>query len=68
MNLPFMNLGMTELGILSVILLFVVALGNYSRNTALGYWGSVLLAFLGSPLGAFLIITYLKLRSAPKDK
>ncbi|MGN7205582.1 hypothetical protein ACTHQF_15005 [Pedobacter sp. SAFR-022] len=68
MNLPFLNLGMTEFGILSVILLFIVALGNYGRNTALGYWGSVLLCFLASPLGAFLVITYLKLRSAPKHR
>ena len=68
MNFPFMNLGMTELGIFSIILLIIVALGNYGRNTALGYWGSVLLAFLGSPLGAFLIITFLKFRNAPKER
>lgn len=68
MNFSLLNLGITEFGILAVILMFIVALGNYGRNTALGYWGSVLLSIIRSPLGAFLIITYLKLRGTPKHR
>jgi len=45
-------------------ILTIVALGNYGRNTPLGYWGSVLLAMLGTPLVAFIVIFILRNRKA----
>ena len=65
MLLTFLNLGITEfILILSLILLLIVGVGNYGKNTALGYWGSVLLSILSSPIIAFIIISILKSRKS----
>ena len=42
--------------------ILVIALGNYGKNTALGYWGSILLSIFVTPIFAFIIISYLKRR------
>lgn len=64
MRITFSNLQGPEIGLIAVILIFVIALGNYGRNTALGYWGSILLTFLSTPLGAFIIIYILRARKS----
>jgi hypothetical protein len=56
------SLGKAELIIIAVALIPILALGNYGRGTALGYWGSVLLSIFSTPLIAFIIILYLKTR------
>lgn len=58
------SLGKAELIIIAILLIPILALGNFGRNTALGYWGSVLLSIFSTPLGAFLIILYLKTRKS----
>jgi len=63
MLLTFFNLGIPEMVFMLIILLIIMAVGNYGKNTALGYWGSVLLSVLSTPLVAFIIISILKSRS-----
>ncbi|MBG6234401.1 ABC-type transport system involved in multi-copper enzyme maturation permease subunit [Pedobacter sp. CAN_A7] len=63
MLLKFLNLGITEMFFVLIILLLIIAIGNYGKNTALGYWGSVLLSILSTPIVAFIIISIIKLRS-----
>lgn len=61
MTLAFLNIGVPELLIVLVFGFFLlIAIGNYGRNTALGYWGSVLLAIFTTPLIAFLVILVLR--------
>jgi hypothetical protein len=64
MLLTFLNLGTTEIVIFSLLLLIIIAIGNYGKNTALGYWGSVLLSVLSSPVVAFIIILILRARKS----
>jgi len=65
MLLTFLNLGITEIIlIISLFLLMIIAMGNYGKNTALGYWGSVLLSILSSPIVALIIISILKARNS----
>lgn len=63
MLLTFFNLGTPEMVIILIILLVIMAVGNYGKNTALGYWGSVLLSILSTPLVAFIIISIIKFRA-----
>lgn len=63
MILTFLNLGIIEIVFVLITLLIIIAVGNYGKNTALGYWGSVLLSVLSTPLVAFIIISILKSRS-----
>ena len=57
----FLSFGVGFLAIVMVVwLLLIVALGNYGRNTELGYWGSVLLAIFTTPVIAFIVILVLK--------
>ena len=60
MSLSF--IGVQEGLLILIAILIIVAVGNYSRNTRLGYWGSVLVAILGSPLLAFIVIFILRNR------
>lgn len=41
-------------------LLFINAVGNYGRDTALGYWGTLLLALFTTPITALIIIAIWK--------
>jgi uncharacterized membrane protein len=63
MLLTFLNLGSVEIGILLFLLLVIIAIGNYGKNTALGYWGSVLLALVSTPVVAFIVILVLRSRN-----
>lgn len=60
MTLAFLNLGFPELILIGLGLLLIIAIGNYGRNTALGYTGSIILAVLSTPLVAFIIIAIIK--------
>jgi len=61
MKLSFINIGGQEVVLIGIILLIIfVAIGNYGKNTALGYWGSVILAVLTTPLIAFGVLYYLR--------
>lgn len=64
MTLGFLNIGAPEIILIVVGLFFVIAIGNYGKDTALGYWGSILLSILATPLIAFIVITILKFRKA----
>jgi hypothetical protein len=63
MLLTFSNFGTVEIVLVLFILLLIIGVGNYGKNTALGYWGSVLLSFLSTPFVAFIIISILKQKS-----
>lgn len=56
-------IGTPEILLIIVAIIFVIGIGNYGRDTQLGYTGSVLLAILTSPIIAFLVIYYLKYRA-----
>ena len=58
MILAFMGTG--ELLLILVGVIIIIALGNYGKDTALGYWGSILLSIIVTPLIAFFVISYLK--------
>lgn len=60
MTLAFLNLGFPEMILIGLGLLLIIAIGNYGRNTALGYTGSIILAVLSTPLVAFIIIAIIK--------
>jgi len=61
MTLAFLNLGFPELILVGGLgLLLIIAIGNYGRNTALGYTGSIILAIFSTPIVAFLIISIIK--------
>jgi ABC-type transport system involved in multi-copper enzyme maturation permease subunit len=60
MILAFLNMGAAEILVVLIGLILIIALGNYGRNTTLGYWGSILLSIIVTPVIAFFIISYLK--------
>jgi ABC-type transport system involved in multi-copper enzyme maturation permease subunit len=64
MTLAFLNLGGGEVLIVVLALFFIIALGNYGKDTIFGYWGSVLLAIFTTPLIAFIILAYVKSKAA----
>jgi hypothetical protein len=64
MTLALHGLGAQEVLLIIVSLLFVVLLGNYGKNTVFGYWGSVLLAMFTTPIIAFIILYYVKNKTA----
>lgn len=66
MNFLLLNLGAIEIIIFVVALLLILALGNYGRNTALGYWGSILLALVSTPIIAFIVISVIKTRTSSR--
>jgi hypothetical protein len=49
-------LGIAEILLILICLALIIAVANYGKDTALGYWGTVVLALFTSPLVAFLII------------
>lgn len=64
MTLAFYGIGGGEAIIIILALFFIILLGNYGRNTVFGYWGSVLLAIITTPLIAFAILAYVKSKTA----
>lgn len=61
MTLAFLNIGTTEMiFILAIGLGLIIAVANYGRNTALGYWGTLLLAIFSSPIVAFVVAAVLR--------
>lgn len=61
MTLAFLNIGSTEFALIFIVLiLIVIAVANYGKDTALGYWGSIALALLTSPIVALIVILFLK--------
>ena len=62
MKLAFLNIGGAEIILVIVAILLIVAIGRYGKDTALGYWGSILLAIFTTPIIAFIVITFLNVR------
>jgi len=64
MTLAFLDIGGVEFTLIILIALAVFwSIGNYGKDTALGYRGSVLLSMLLTPLVALAIIRIIKSRS-----
>ncbi len=62
MTLAFIEFGFIEIIFIIIWIAIIYAVGNYGRDTALGYWGSILLAIFTTPLIAFIVILVLKKR------
>lgn len=62
MTIAYMNIGGPEIILLIFVLFAIIAIGNYGRNTQLGYWGSVLLCLFSSPIIGFAVVYYLRSR------
>jgi hypothetical protein len=60
MTFAFIDFGAGELVYIIIYVLLVFAAGNYGRNTALGFLGSILLAIFFTPLIAFIVIVILR--------
>ncbi len=61
MTLAFFNIGGTEMALIFLIgILLLAFIGNYGKDTQFGYWGSILLAIVVSPVIAFFIILFLR--------
>jgi len=60
MNLAFLNIGTIELVVIVLAISLIIAVANYGRDTALGYWGSLALSLITSPVVAFIVILFLK--------
>lgn len=60
MILAAFNFGLIEMFAMAVALLLIVLVGNFGKNTFFGYWGSILLAILTTPVIAYLIILFTK--------
>jgi hypothetical protein len=54
-------------GLIILWVLFINAVGNYGRDTVLGYWGTLLLAFLSTPIVALIIVAIIRSRTPPPD-
>lgn len=64
MILAFLNMGGMELVIVLISLLLIIVLGNYGKDTALGYWGTILLSVFLTPIVALAVVLYLKNKPA----
>lgn len=66
MLLDFVNFGIWEIIIITFVIFVAFfifeQIGKYGEDTALGFWGSVLLAVFVSPIAALLIIFIIKPR------
>ncbi|MGF7081256.1 hypothetical protein [Mucilaginibacter sp. UYCu711] len=54
-------------GFIALWLLFINAVGQYGKDTALGYWGTILLAVLSTPITALIIVAIVRSRTPPPD-
>ena len=63
MTLAFIDIGAQELIIILLILILIIPLAKYGKDTALGYWGTVLLAIFASPLIALIVVFVLRRRT-----
>jgi hypothetical protein len=59
-------MGSIEILLITALFATVIGLGNYGRNTALGYWGSILLTVFSSPIVAFIVIRILRNKTVIK--
>ena len=66
MILAFAGIGTFEIIVILLALFLTIAVGNYGRDTKLGYWGSVLLSIFSSPIVAAIIIYAIKPKKTPK--
>jgi hypothetical protein len=67
MTFAYLGIGVPEMIFIVMGVLFIIAVGNYGRDTQLGYLGSVLLAIITSPIVAFIVIYYLKYREKTRQ-
>jgi hypothetical protein len=63
MLLTILNMDYGAIAFGSIIILLILGVSNYGKDTALGYRGSLLLTLLSTPVVAFIIISFLKIRS-----
>ena len=63
MTLAFIDIGAQELILILLILILIISVARYGKNTALGYWGTILLALFASPLIALIVVLILRRRT-----
>ncbi len=66
MTLAFFDFGI--IGILLIVLdiILIIWVAQLGKSTALGYFGTLLIAIFGSPLLALIIVLILKTRSSKR--
>jgi hypothetical protein len=64
MTLAYLNMGTAEIVLLLIMVVSIGAVAQYGKNTILGFWGSLALAILASPLAAFIVIAIIRYRTA----
>jgi len=63
MTLAYLNISGPEVILIFSYFLLIIWVGHYGRQTALGYWGTIMIALFASPLLAFAIVYFLNNRS-----
>lgn len=61
-------MGIFEIVLFGSIIIIILAVGNYGRNTSLGYGGSLFLAIFTTPLTAFIVIYIIRRNDKRRDK
>lgn len=54
------NISWPEISLIFLIFVLIFAIGQYGRNTSLGYTGTVLVCLLATPLVGFALVYFLK--------
>ncbi|MES3018063.1 MAG: hypothetical protein V4721_09800 [Bacteroidota bacterium] len=62
MTLAFFGISGAEFPLILAAVVIIMSIGNYGRDTQLGYKGTVILCLLASPLLGFAIVYFLKAR------
>lgn len=64
MTLAYLNVSGTEIIFIISYFLLIIWAGHYGRQTALGYWGTIMIGLFASPLLAFAIVYILRSTSS----
>ncbi|TSJ43787.1 hypothetical protein FO440_06255 [Mucilaginibacter corticis] len=62
MTLAFFDFGILEVLLIVLDIILIIWVARLGKDTALGYFGTLLIAIFGSPLLALIIILILKTR------
>lgn len=61
MTLAFFDFGITGVLLIVLDIILIIWVARLGKDTALGYFGTLLIAIFGSPILALLVILILKL-------
>ncbi|MDB5156769.1 MAG: hypothetical protein JWR50_1476 [Mucilaginibacter sp.] len=64
MTLAFFDFGITEILLIVLDIILIIWVAQLGKNTALGYFSTLLIAIFGSPILALIVVLILKNRSS----